>query len=130
MLPSRIQKTSPTSIHCGVNQTAISLASVVGQRPEISDQRSEVRGTASPNALRDSAHRSPALDKRAGRAEYRNDESTAALLNFRPIRFRSAPVTGFTRRPRATPPTIHAGNIECLKHSTFAQTDRGAWRNS
>jgi len=49
-----------------VNQTAISLASVVGQRPEISDQRSEVRGTASPNALRDSAHSTGQPYKRAG----------------------------------------------------------------
>jgi len=49
-----------------VNQTAISLASVVGQRPEISDQRSAVRGTASPNALRDSAHSTGQPYKRAG----------------------------------------------------------------
>src|SRR5436853_5445266 len=80
----------------------------VGQRrwSETRDQRPEIRGQRNRQSERPSRQRPfdrPALQTGGGRAEYRNDESTAALLNFRPIRLRPAPVTGFTRRPGATP---------------------------
>ena len=81
--PQSYPKTSSTSIHCGVNQTAISLASVVGQRPEISDQRSEVRGTPvrTPFATARPFDR-PALQT-GGTSGVSERRSTAALLNFR-----------------------------------------------
>jgi hypothetical protein len=95
-------KTSSTSIHaeCTKRQAKDAFLSRARMGPPVR------------TPLATAPIRSASLRQTGGPSRVSERRSTAALLNLRPIRFRPAPATGFTRRPcrpAATPCLRHTG---------------------